>query len=343
MFLAEPPSDNVVLLPLVAARRAASAPAVGQFGGLLGASPRMQDVYRRIGRVAPTTATVLITGESGTGKEVVATTVHECSGRAHGPFLALNCAAIPGNLVEAELFGFERGAFTGAERTHRGAFERAEGGTLFLDEIAEMPPEMQVRLLRVLETGRYTRVGGEREFNATARIIAATNREPREAVRGGQLRADLLYRLAVFPIVVPPLREREGDAEMLAEHFLRQLNEAEGTQKTFSRAALATLRTHSWLGNVRELKNAVQRAFILGDERIDFDFSGHEYAAPARPCLTISVGTPLAQIEKQAIHATLEACGGDKRRCAGLLGISLKTLYNRLAGHHAARAASATT
>jgi DNA-binding NtrC family response regulator len=341
MFHAKPPSDNVVMLPFVAARRAASEPAIGQFGRLLGGSSSMQDMYRRIAKVAPTTATVLISGESGSGKEVVATTIHERSARAAGPFVALNCGAIPGNLIEAELFGYERGAFTGAARTHRGAFERASDGTLFLDEIAEMAPDMQVRLLRALETGRYTRVGGEREREAAARIIAATNREPHQAVRDGGLREDLLYRLAVVPIVVPSLRERDGDAEMLAEHFLRQLNVAEGTQKAFTPAALAVIRRHSWPGNVRELKNSVHRAYILGDERIDFDVSDRENAAPARPCLNIRVGTALAQIEKLAIHATLEACAGDKRRCADLLGISRKTLYNRLAGYHAAPAVTA--
>ena len=303
----------------------------------------MQDVYRRIAKVAPTMATVFITGESGSGKEVVAATVHEMSNRASRPFLALNCGAIPGTLIETELFGYEKGAFTGAESIHRGCFERAEGGTLFLDEIAEMAPEMQVRLLRVLETGRYTRVGGEREYETSARVIAATNREPRQAVRDGILREDLLYRLAVFPIVVPPLRERDGDAEMLADQFLRKLNESEGTQKAFSRTALAVLRSHAWPGNVRELRNAVQRAFILCDEQVEFEFSGQESREPAQPLLNISIGTALADIEKQAICATLEACDGDKRRCAEMLGISLKTLYNRLAGYHAAPAATAST
>ena len=335
-------TDNVVILPFVATCRAASEPAVGRFGRLLGGCPVMRDVYQRIAKVAPTSATVLITGESGSGKDVVAEMLHEMSARAAHPFVALNCGALPRNLIEAELFGYERGAFTGAERTHRGAFERASGGTLFLDEIAEMAPDMQVRLLRVLETGRYTRVGGERELRAAARVVAATNRDLRRAVREGLLREDLLYRLAVFPIAVPPLREREDDVEMLAEHFLRELNAAEGKQKHFTPAARALFLAHSWPGNVRELKNAVQRAFILSDERIDFETSGHEHAPSARPCLTVPVGTALAQIEKQAICLTLDACDGDKRHCAELLGISLKTLYNRLAAYHAATAAAAT-
>ena len=227
--------SNIVSLPFLAATRAASAPALGRFGALYGGSQPMQDVYRRIDKVAPTSATVLIIGESGSGKEVVARTIHDRSERARAPFVAVNCGAIPGNLIEAELFGYEKGAFTGAARMHRGCFERAEGGTLFLDEVTEMAPEMQVRLLRVLETGRFTRVGGEEELRARVRIIAATNRDPRQAVADGHLREDLMYRLAVFPIALPPLREREGDAELLAEHFLAELNDAEGTTQGSSR------------------------------------------------------------------------------------------------------------
>ncbi|MFO1312417.1 MAG: sigma-54 dependent transcriptional regulator [Burkholderiales bacterium] len=325
----------MVSLPFLAAARAASAPAQARFGALYGASTAMQDVYRRIEKVAPTLATVLIVGESGSGKEVVARSIHDRSERAKGPFVAVNCGAIPGNLIEAELFGYEKGAFTGAARMHRGCFERAEGGTLFLDEVTEMAPEMQVRLLRVLETGRFTRVGGEEELAARVRVIAATNRDPRQAVADGHLREDLMYRLAVFPVPLPALREREGDAELLAEHFLAQLNEAEGTSKAFSRQSIATIRAHRWPGNVRELKNAVQRAFILADDEVDLDFGGFEYAVPSDSCLRIPVGTPLAEIERKAIYATLDLCEGNKRRCAGMLGVSLKTLYNRLAEYQA--------
>src|SRR5574338_513280 len=232
---AEPNDDIVVALPFVAAARAASAPALGRFGRLYGSSAAMQDVYRMIEKVAPTEATVFITGESGCGKELVARTIHERSPRARGGFVAINCGAIPQNLIEAELFGHERGAFTGANRQHRGCFERAEGGTLFLDEIIEMAPEMQVRLLRVLETGRFMRVGGDGEIKTNVRVRAATNRDALDAVRDGRLREDLMYRLAVFPITLPPLREREGDAELLAEHFLAELNESEGTAKECSR------------------------------------------------------------------------------------------------------------
>ncbi len=330
--------SNIVSLPFLAAARAASAPAQARFGALYGSSTAMQDVYRRIGKVAPTLATVLVVGESGSGKEVVARSIHDRSERAKGPFVAVNCGAIPGNLIEAELFGYEKGAFTGAARMHRGCFERAESGTLFLDEVTEMAPEMQVRLLRVLETGRFTRVGGEEEIAARVRVIAATNRDPRQAVADGHLREDLMYRLAVFPIALPALREREGDAELLAEHFLARLNEAEGTCKQFSRQSIATIRAHRWPGNVRELKNAVQRAFILADDEVDLDFAGLENAVEPGNCLRIAVGTPLAEIERKAIYATLDLCEGNKRRCAGMLGVSLKTLYNRLAEYQAGNA-----
>ena len=242
-------NDIVVTLPFVAAARAASAPALGRFGRLYGSSTVMQDVYRMIEKVAPTEATVFITGESGCGKELVARTIHERSPRARGAVRRRSTAArFPQNLIEAELFGHERGAFTGANRQHRGCFERAEGGTLFLDEITEMPLEMQVRLLRVLETGRFVRVGGDGEIRTNVRVIAATNRDALDAVRDGRLREDLMYRLAVFPIVLPPLRERDGDTELLAEHFLQNLNVEGGTSKRFSRAALTTIRALSLAG-----------------------------------------------------------------------------------------------
>jgi DNA-binding NtrC family response regulator len=185
----------------------------------------------------------------------------------------------------------------------------------------------------VLETGRYSRVGGEEEQRARARIVAATNRDPRQAVQAGQLREDLMYRLAVFPIVLPALRERDGDAELLAEYFLGQLNGEAGTDKAFSRHAIATIRGHRWPGNVRELRNAVQRAFIMADHVVELDFAGLACVEPVGSCLQIPVGAPLAEIERQAIYATLDLCEGNKRRCAELLGISLKTLYNRLSDY----------
>ena len=339
----EPASSNIVSLPFVAAARAASAPALVRFGHLFGCSDAMQEVYRRIEKVAPTSATVFVTGESGSGKELVARTIHDRSAFARAPFVAVNCGAIPANLIEAELFGYEKGSFTGATRRHHGCFERAEGGTLFLDEITEMAQEMQVRLLRVLETGRYARVGGEVDLHARARVLAATNRDPRQAVQDGQLREDLMYRLAVFPIALPALRDRDGDAELLAEHFLQQLNAAEGTAKRFSRQAVMTIRTHRWPGNVRELRNAVQRAFIMANDEIDMDFAGLACEEPVGTCLKLPIGIPLAELERQMIYATLDHCDGNKRRCAQMLGISLKTLYNRLTEYQSGVAAVATT
>jgi DNA-binding NtrC family response regulator len=334
-------SATIISLPFVAGTRAASAPAMGRFGRLYGGSPAMLDVYGRIDKVAPTSATVLITGESGSGKDLVAHTIHDRSDRARAPFIAVNCGAIPGNLIEAELFGHEKGAFTGAARTHRGCFERADSGTLFLDEVTEMAPEMQVRLLNVLETGRYARVGGEVDLRTSVRVLAATNRDPRQAVQDGQLREDLMYRLAVFPISLPPLRERDGDAELLAEHFLQQLNDAAGTDKALSSRAIMTTRSYRWPGNVRELKNAIQRAFIMADDEVDLDFS-ELTAERSGNCLQVPVGRPLAEIERQVIYATLDHCGGNKRRCAEMLGVSLKTLYNRLTEYQSGSAAMAT-
>ncbi len=332
---AEPTNDIVVALPFVAAARAASAPALGRFGRLYGSSTVMQEVYKMIEKVAPTEATVFITGESGCGKELVARTIHERSARAHGAFVAINCGAIPQNLIEAELFGHERGAFTGANRQHRGCFERAEGGTLFLDEITEMAPEMQVRLLRVLETGRFMRVGGDGEIRTNVRVLTATNRDALDAVRDGRLREDLMYRLAVFPITLPPLREREGDTELLAEHFLQNLNVEGGASKRFSRAALTTIRAYHWPGNVRELKNAVHRAFIMAEDMVELDLAGLACPAVEGECLRVPVGTSLAEMERQAIFATLDHCRGNKRRAAEMLGVSLKTLYNRLTAYQA--------
>ena len=231
----------------------------------------MLDVYDLVARVAPTDATVLIIGESGTGKELVAETLHRTSARKDAVMLPVNCGAVSPNLIESELFGHERGSFTGADRQRKGYFERANGGTLFLDEITEMPIELQVKLLRVLETGKVVRVGGNEPIDVDVRLIAATNRDPAEAVKTGQLREDLYYRLNVFPIALPPLRARAGDIDLLAEYFLGQLNRDAGTTKAWSRGALERLRRNAWTGNVRELRNIVQRAYILGDDEIAAD------------------------------------------------------------------------
>jgi DNA-binding NtrC family response regulator len=293
----------------------------------------------------------MILGESGSGKELVATTLHQLSPRKDKPFIAVNCGAIPENLIESELFGHERGSFTGAARTHRGCFERADGGTLFLDEVTEMPVEMQVRLLRVLETGRFTRVGGDQEIGSDVRVLAASNRDLRQAVASGKLREDLMYRLCVIPVNVPALRDRGDDAVLLAEMFLAELNEEHGEQKTLSVEGRRRIAEHTWPGNVRELKNVVHRAFVLSDEEVQVDINtfaalsqgrnedgagaASSSAAPASTMsdpsvLRISVGMSLEDVERTLITATLQAVGGSKTEAARLLGISLKTMYNRL-------------
>ena len=323
----------------------------GHFGLLWGKSTAMQRIYEQISRVAGTSVTVIITGESGTGKEVVAQTVHDLSRRRKRPFLAVNCGAISPNLIESEIFGHEKGSFTGAERQHQGFFERASGGTLFLDEITEMPLELQVKLLRVLETARFMRVGSTVSQEADVRIIAATNRDPFQAVAAGRLRADLLYRLNVFPLDLPPLRERLSDVALLAPHFLAAICKQEGHARRFTPAALAQLSAYSWPGNVRELRNAVQRAYVMAqgdliDERWlpKADGAGVEAepvravaAAPApshadEPIdqVILPIGTSLAQAERSLILATLRHYNHHKERTAAALGISLKTLYNRL-------------
>ena len=306
---------------------------LGRFGPLVGASPAMQKIYDLIARVAKTNASIILTGETGTGKEVVARTIHDLSRRSRAPFLPMNCGAVSANLIESELFGHERGSFTGADRMHRGYFERAQGGTLFLDEIAEMPLDLQVRLLRVLETSAVTRVGGSDSFQVDVRIIAASNQRLENAIAAGKLREDLLYRLNVFHIRIPPLRERGDDIELLAEEFLKVLNAAEGTSKRFTRACLDRLRQHDWPGNVRELKNVVQRAFILAEEDVGVDSLSLEITEePNAPpsSLMLRVGISMAEMERRLILATLDQFEGNKLKVADVLGISVKTLYNRL-------------
>jgi DNA-binding NtrC family response regulator len=338
----------------------------GRYGRLWGRSAPMREVYRQIARVAPTAVTALITGESGTGKELVAQTIHEASNRAKGPFLAVNCGAISPQLIESELFGHEKGSFTGAVRQHRGFFERADGGTLFLDEVTEMPLELQVRLLRVLETGSFISVGGDAPVTTDVRIVAATNRDPMAALAEGRLREDLYYRLAVFPIPLPALRERAEDVPLIASHFLAALNAREGGRKYFSEGALRHLQACDWPGNVRELRNAVHRGYLLADgDLIDAhdlprreapgampgpaDPDGARPAEPAAtapgapreaphrtagpgqpPTLVIEIGTPIGEVERHLIRATLAQCGGHRERAAAMLGISVKTLYNRM-------------
>jgi DNA-binding NtrC family response regulator len=303
---------------------------LGRFGPLIGSSPSMQRVYDLVQKVAPTDATVLIQGETGTGKELVAETIHQLSRRHREPFLPLNCGAVSPTLIESEMFGHERGSFTGADRLHKGYFERSNRGTLFLDEITEMPQELQVKLLRVLETAKVMRVGGNDPIPVDVRVIAATNRKPDDAVQKGKLREDLLYRLNVFPIHLPPLRDRRDDVELLAEHFLAQLNKEHDTAKAFTRPAINRLKSHNWPGNVRELKNLVHRAFILADEHIGLDALPLGVQENTGSNLNLKVGTSLGEAERRLILATLEDCEGDKKKAAEVLGISLKTLYNRL-------------
>ena len=343
----------------------------GRFGQLVGSSDSMQKVYDLIERVAPTAAPVLITGESGTGKEVVAATLHEMSKRRDEAFVAINCGAIPETLIESRLFGHEKGAFTGADRRQPGVFEQADGGTLFLDEIGEMPPELQVRLLRVLETKMFQRVGGTATLRADVRLIAATNRDPEESIRAGRLREDLYHRLSVFPIHLPPLRERRSDIPLLVTHFAESLPKDGPGRRTITREALTVFAAHHWPGNVRELRNAVQRAYILSPERLDEatarstvtsssasaaaplptpasngSVQAHAAATPSLPVLSAaevdgeSLRVPLpctwGQVEQIVIEGMLRHCGGNKRKTARDLGISVKTLYARLRDYEAA-------
>lgn len=330
----------------------------GRFGLLVVRAPAMRRTCDLISRIAPSIASVLITGESGTGKDVVARTIHELSRRRHGPFVPVNCGAISPALMESEFFGHERGSFTGADRRHRGVFERAHRGTLFLDEITEMPPELQVKLLRVLETNTFTRVGGEEQISVDVRVIAASNRDVSDAIERQKFRQDLYYRLRVFELPLAPLRERPEDVAGLALYFLEDLGKKEGPRKELTPDALDLLVRYSWPGNVRELRNVMQSAHILASDVIDVESLPVEVrtapvapratvpAAAARPVaggspvggsvagggelLQIAVGTPLAEVERQLILATLRRCEGNKSRTAELLGISLKTLYNRL-------------
>lgn len=307
----------------------------GRFGQMWGRSEAMQKVYEQVSRVAGTSVTVLIQGESGTGKELVAQSVHHLSRRRKNPFLAINCGAISPQLMESEIFGHEKGSFTGANRQHSGFFERAHGGTLFLDEITEMPMDLQVKLLRVLETGTFNRVGSTDVQTTDVRIIAATNRIPERAVVDGKLREDLLYRLNVFPLRLPPLRDRLDDVPLLADHFLQKICEEEGQLKRFSPSAYAAMIAYPWPGNVRELRNAVQRAYVMAQDSVIserwMDLGGGGSAKPATvPQLVFPIGTSLADAQRELILATLAHFEGHKEKTAAALGVSLKTLYNRL-------------
>ncbi|MFT0849398.1 sigma-54 dependent transcriptional regulator [Achromobacter sp. F4_2707] len=316
-----------------AAKRPAAEPGKDAFSRIVGSSPAIQLFCAYVEKVAPTQATVLLVGESGTGKELAAEAIHLSSTRRDQPFMAVNCGAISPNLIESELFGHEKGSFTGADRQHKGYFEKAHGGTLFLDEITEMSMEMQVRLLRVLETGRFMRVGAHEEIVTDVRVVAATNRNPEQAVAKGTLREDLYHRLSVFPLVLPPLRERENDILLIADHFLQALNKEYGTTKRFAEEARQAMVSYAWPGNVRELRNYVYRSYILADDVIEGNFNSFSLESHSTGWgseITVPVGVPLADANRQLILATLKQCGGVKKAAAEMLGISLKTLYNRL-------------
>lgn len=304
------------------------------FGPLVGTSEAMRKLYMLIEKVAPTEASVLICGESGTGKDLVGRAIHELSRRRNRPYLALNCGALAPSLVGSELFGHEKGSFTGANRRHIGYFERASGGTLFLDEVTEMPVELQVNLLRVLETGKLVRLGGNREIDVDVRVIAATNRKSDTIISEGQFRKDLFFRLSGFPINVPPLRARNGDVELLSRYFLSVLNRDNNTRKVLTEDAISKLSGYAWPGNVRELRNHIARAYVIcGGEEISqacFPELDEEWEQPPDGAQAFTVGETLDDVEKRLIYATLAYFNGNKRRAAESLGISLKTIYNRL-------------
>ncbi len=300
-----------------------------QFGFLLGSAENMRKLYQTIRKVASTEAHVLVIGESGAGKELVANTIHTASGRSDKPFVAINCGALSPEIIDSELFGHTKGAFTGAIRDHRGFFEQAASGTLFLDEITEMPLEHQVKLLRVLESGEFRRVGGNKALQADVRVVAATNREPLKEVTNGHLREDLYFRLAQFPLQVPPLRQRGSDIEGLARHFLAYRNIQEQQAKSISPEAMKRIVSYKWPGNVRELKHALERAYILADSVIETEHLILQGEAEQESFM-LPEGMALKDIEAVVIKQALAANRGNKTSSAEQLGISVKTLYNKL-------------
>ena len=308
---------------------------------LVGRSAAFREVLDQAGLVAAQDTTVLLTGESGTGKELVARAIHSASPRAKSPFVAVNCAALPETLAESELFGHERGAFTGADRLKRGRFELAVGGTLFLDEIGDLTPSVQGKLLRVLQERQFERVGGTTSLQADVRLITATNRDLEHLVETGTFRADLYYRLAVFGIHLPALREREGDVLVLAEHFLRTLGERMGRRQShLSDQARQLLLAHTWPGNIRELQNAIERALIASDGHVispdHLGIGGHGVPTAGLPSVPQIVGDSaptirsLAEVEKEAVVDALRRAKGNKAQAAASLGLSRGAFYRRL-------------
>ena len=311
----------------------------GELGSMIGRSLATRRVMALIEQAAPSSASVIIRGASGTGKEIVARTLHELSPRRNGPYVAINCAALPESLMESELFGHERGAFTGAEHRRPGCFELANGGTLLLDEITEMKPELQAKLLRVIEERRLRRLGGTTDVPVDVRVLAATNRPIQEALSKGQLREDLYYRLAVFTIELSPLSERTEDIPPLVDLFIRQFASANGKAIVGADdACLEALKARSWPGNVRELRNVIERAVIvsrgplltLADLPPEPVHNGRSKEKPSGVSPVLPVGTPLREVERELILKTLERVGGNRLKAAQILGISPRTLYNKL-------------
>jgi DNA-binding NtrC family response regulator len=303
--------------------------------GLVGQSRPMRELHRVLDSLAASDASAILTGESGTGKEVVARAIHARSARRDKPFIAVNAAAIPDGLIESEIFGHEQGAFTGAVRSRPGCFELADGGTLFLDEIGEMPMSLQPKLLRVLEEGSARRLGGSRDVRFNVRVLAATNRPPAQAIRDGKLREDLFYRLSVFELTLPPLRERADDVPLLAQHFVREMGRKHSlTVEGVGDAARERLQAHAWPGNVRELRNVIERAVIVA--RTGWIEPRHlpgylqALRAGGQPTLTLAAGTTLAEAERLLILQTLERVGNNKAEAARQLGLDVKTIRNKL-------------
>jgi DNA-binding NtrC family response regulator len=325
--------DNVALR--------AHAPGAGPFGGIITRSPKMQEILRMVDRVAPTESSVLLLGESGTGKELVARAIHERSPRTERPFVPIHCGALPREVLESELFGHEKGAFTGAVASKPGLIELADGGTLLLDEIGDMEPDSQVKLLRVLETGMFFRVGGTRPRRVDVRLVAATNRDLAAAMRSGQFREDLFYRINTITVLLPPLRERPEDVGLLAQHFLE--TNANYGLKRLSPATLAALEGYGWPGNVRELLHVIQRGVILckGDEITPADLPPEIAGRPGGtpPAATATTAAPateaptLEAMERQHIVTTLRRVGGHRGKAAAVLGIDPKTLYRKILGY----------
>jgi DNA-binding NtrC family response regulator len=308
----------------------------GAFGSMIGNSLEMRKIYEVVEQAAPTAASVLITGESGTGKELVAQTIHQLSPRGAFPFVGINCAAIPETLLESEIFGHEKGAFTGAADRRAGCFELADRGTLFLDEIGEMTPATQVKLLRVLQERAFRRLGGRHEQSVDVRVIAATNIDPAEAVQKGKLREDLYYRLNVFALRLPPLRDRKDDLPLLVQAFVTEFNAR--NQKSIAGVDHETMRLfehYNWPGNVRELRNVIERAVILApgpfiEPRFLPPGLTGERPVAERPHVALAPGTTVEEAERRLIMMTLEHTRDNKTRAAEILGISLKTLHNKL-------------